>query len=225
MIGALGTTSDFFTDSPQLFAGGVHYRSGIDHTLDGKARLRGLTGPLSTANFAAGASSELNLPGILSAGAVFDFAPKWSLYGDYTWSNWSVAKETRVKFDGGLIPDSVRPANFRDTYTIGLGLEHYHNENWTFRTGVRYDRTPTNDRFRDTTFADDDRLWLAIGASYKISDRLTADFGFSHLFVEDTSVDIERSFFDGTPLATTTRIRADVESYVDNVGFNLRYKF
>jgi len=204
---------------------GVHYRSGMDHTLDGKAKLKGLTGPLTSANFAAGASSELNLPGILSAGAVFDFAPKWSLFGDFTWYEWSVAKETRVKFDGGLIPDAVRPANFRDTYTVALGLEYYQNEHWTLRTGVKFDRTPTIDQFRDTTFADDNRLWLAVGATYKISDSLTADFAFTHMFVQDTSVDIERSFFDGTPLVTTTRTRADIESFVDTIGLNVRYKF
>lgn len=210
--------------TPTLRAG-VHYRSGIDHTLDGKATLKGLTGFLSTANFTSGASSELNLPDILSAGAVFDISYRWALFGDFTWYNWSVAEETRIKFDNGALPDAVRPAHFRDTYTVALGVERYQNENWTFRTGIKFDRTPTNDRFRDTTFADDDRVWFAVGASYKISDSLTADFAFSHLFVKDTSVDIERSFFDGTPFATTTRTKADIESYVDNIGLNVRYSF
>jgi long-chain fatty acid transport protein len=204
---------------------GVHYRSGMDHSLSGKARISGFTGLLSSANLTTGASSELNLPGILAAGAVFDVAPRWSLFGDVTWYDWSVSKEARIKFGGGALPDSVRPVHFHDSYTVALGVEHYRNENWTLRAGVKFDRSPTNDAFRDTTFADDDRLWLAVGATYKISNSLTADFAFTHVFVEETSIDVERTFFAGTPLATTTRVVADVDSFVDTVAVNFRYKF
>ena len=202
----------------QNFRLGASYRSGMEHDLSG-------TAVFNPGGLVTGASTELNLPALASAGAVWDFGPRWSLYGDVTWYDWSVSDVTRIRFVSRTTPDAVRPVHFHDSWTGALGLENHWNENLTLRAGVMFDESPTNDAFRDTTFADDNRLWLAIGATYKICDYVTADFAFTHVLVEETSIDITRTFFGGTPLKTTAAIKADVEAYVDTLAFNLRYKF
>jgi long-chain fatty acid transport protein len=198
---------------------GAHYRSGVSHDLSGTALFQGFVG-----NFHTGASSELNLPAIASAGAVFDLTASWSLFSDVTWYDWSVARVTRIQFTDAT-PDAIRPAHYDDTYTVALGLENRLSDTLTLRGGIKYDPTPTNDAFRDTTFADADRLWLAVGATYKVDNSLTADFAFTHVFEKSTSINIDRTFFDGTPLATSTSIAAHVQSFVDTLAVNLRYTF
>ena len=108
---------------------------------------------------------------------------------------------------------------------MALGLENRLTDKLTVRGGIKFDPTPTNDAFRDTTFADADRLWLAVGATYKLDNSLTADFAFTHVFEKSTSINIDRTFFDGTPLATSTSVVARVQSFVDTLAVNLRYTF
>jgi long-chain fatty acid transport protein len=215
---AIGYNVGILYKATQSFRLGAHYRSGMDHDLSG-------TAVFNPGGIVTGASSEIKLPAIASAGAVWDLGPSWSLYGDATWYDWSVSKITRIKFAGPNLPDAVRPVLFRDSYTGAIGLENHWSDTLTFRAGVMVDQSPTNDLTRDTTFADDDRLWLAIGATYRISDCVIADFAYAHILIEDTTIDITRTFFGGTPLQATTSIKADVESSVDTVAFNLRYKF
>jgi long-chain fatty acid transport protein len=203
---------------------GVDYRSEMDHNLGGDAAFTGFTGALSSINGHTGASSELKLPAIISAGAVYDLNSNWSLFGDYAWYGWSVSQEATIEFSNGA-PNAVRPAHFHDSYTVALGIERHLNEKLTLRGGVKFDQTPTNDAFRDTTFADADRLWLAIGATYKFSNALTTDFAFTHVLETGTSIDVTRNFFEGTPLESSASIRAHVQSFVDTVAVGLRYKF
>jgi long-chain fatty acid transport protein len=209
---------------------GIHYRSQMDHKIEGSARTSGLTGPLAAANGEVDASAKSKLPAILSTGFAYallrdrEIGDRLTLYGDFTYFWWDVAKEARIKFDDGS-PDAVRPANYRNTYAAGIGLDYRWNQQLTLRTGFRFDRTPTVDRYRDTSFADANRYWLAAGASYQVRHWLAVDLGLTHVFEDSTSVDVERQFFGGTGLDSTVRVKADVQSSVTTVGANVRVRF
>ena len=91
------------------------------------------------------------------------------------------------------------------------------------RLSVGLDQTVN--RFRDTSFADANRYWLAGGASYEIRQWLTVDVGLTHVFEDSTSVDVQRQFFPGTGLDSTVQVKAHVESSVTTIGANLRVRF
>ena len=209
---------------------GVHYRSQMDHTIQGTATTSGLTGPLAPANGKVGASAKSKLPAILSTGLAYalirdpEVGDRLTLYGDFTYFWWDVAKEARIEFDDDR-PDVVRETNFRNTYSAGIGADYRWNERLTLRTGFRYDRTPTVNQFRDTSFADANRYWLAGGASYEVRHWLAVDVGLTHVFEDSTSVDVQRQFFEDTGLDSTVRVKAHVESSVTTIGANLRLKF
>lgn len=209
---------------------GVHFRSEIDHEINGTAKTEGLTGPLAVFNGSVGASAASDLPAILSSGIAFaairdeEVGDRLTLYGDFSYFWWSDAKEARIKFDDGR-DDSVRQTNFRDTYATGIGADYRWDKHLTLRAGFRFDRTPTVDRFRDTTFADANRYWAGIGASYDFRTWLSADLALVHVFEDSTEVDVERRFFEGTPLLSTVRVKADVQSSVTTIAFNARMRF
>ena len=78
-------------------------------------------------------------------------------------------------------------------------------------------RTELADSGKTTAFPGLLKGSLDLGATYQPSQVLAVDFAFTHVFVEDTGVTIERAFFDGTPLALSAHIDADVASTVNTI--------
>jgi len=203
---------------------GVHYRSAIDHTIQGTAITSGMTGPLSPFNNSAGASAVTKLPDIITSGLVYEVDPQFALFGGFQWCGWHRWGTVRIHFDNGM-PDSVRTGQFRDTYAAAVGAEYHWGNQLTLRTGFKFDRTPTTDQFRDTSFADANRYWLTAGATYKASEAISIDFAVAHVLEDGTQVNVTRTFFDGTPLASIINVRANVHSSVTTVSAALNYRF
>jgi long-chain fatty acid transport protein len=203
---------------------GVHYRSGMKHAIKGSATFSNFLPPFDTLNGTVGARADLRLPAIATAGFWRRLTPKVTLMGEAEWYQWSRFHDIRTRFDAP-IDDTVRLTNYRDTFGVAIGADYAYDDAWTLHGGIKYDRTPVRDGFRDTTVPDSDRLWLGAGASWKISDRKSLDFALNHVFFRKAQVDVTRTFFDGQPFATSVRTRADVSSVVNTVAFNFRSAF
>ena len=61
--------------------------------------------------------------------------------------------------------------------------------------------------------------------SYHLSEALSLDLAFNHVFFRDTTLELTRSFFEGTPLATTVHINSDVSTVVNTVAVDFRWRF
>ena len=108
-----GYNFEILYKATQNFRIGASYRSGMEHDLSG-------TAVFNPGGLVTGASSELRAaPAVASAGAVWDLGPRWSLYGDATWYDWSVSDVTRIRFVSRTTPDAVRPVHFHDSWTRG----------------------------------------------------------------------------------------------------------
>lgn len=202
---------------------GLHYRHGMKHDIRGTSTISDLPLPLSAFNGAVGAQADLHLPAVASAGVWHKLSDNISLLAGFEWYDWSKFREVVLRFDDGR-PPVVRATRYRDTFGVAVGAE-YSNKKWSARGGVKYDRTPTTDAFRDTTVPDADRLWLGLGASYRFSDRINVDVGFNHVFFRDTSIALTRTFFDGSPLATSVVINSAVKNVVNTLAVDLRVAF
>ena len=189
---------------------GLHYRSGIEHKLEGDATLSGLESPLDSLNGTTGASAKLDLPSMASIGVAHDVTKDVTLLAHFAWYGWDSFDELRVRFDDGR-PDVVEPQGYRDSWAIGLGAEYRLTDAWTLRGGVSYDQTPTRDGFRNTRVPDGDRYWIAVGASYELSDRIGFDVAYGHRFFEKTDIDRTRTFFEGSDIRTSARAKTDAD--------------
>jgi long-chain fatty acid transport protein len=203
---------------------GVHYRSRVRHDISGTAVTTGLTGPLAAANGSVGAKAKVKLPAMLTLGVVRQATDRLKLFGELEWYGWNTFDEIRVQFDDGRA-DGVRPAHYRNTWALALGADYQLSTPLTVRGGFRLDRTPTVDGFRDVTFPDGDRFWVAAGATYRFSPKWRADFAVKHAFFEKGDIAVTRTFFDGSPLASTVRVNGTAESSVSTVSFNVQYAF
>ncbi len=112
----------------------------------------------------------------------------WMVMGDITWTNWSTFEELRIKFDSDQ-PDSVVEENWEDTFRFSAGATYLLGEKWKLRGGLAYDQTPiTSKYYRTPTIPGNSRTWLSFGCGYQMTEMLGFDFGYSHLFVEDSDL-------------------------------------
>lgn len=209
----------FHSDATRI---GVHYRSKIDHTLEGTTSISGLVGPLAGANGHFATSVDLNLPEILSLGIAQEVCAGLTLLGEFQWFGWNRFKEIRFKFTNGN-PDIVRSQNYRNAIAIGFGAQYKWSDRWIVRSGVRYEQTPTVDGFRTTGVPDSNVTLVGVGGTYTVNDRLAIDIGYFHAFFQHAVIDLSQSFFAGTPAAGTVNVRGNTDNSGDVLSVALRY--
>lgn len=187
---------------------GIAYRSRIEHMLKGDGKFKIPSDP-ATGNASAIAAAlghidtnvtaEVILPESLSVGFNHEIGTQWTVNGDFTWTNWSVFNELRIKFASGAA-DSVTTTKWKDSNRYSLGLSYAANKQWVWRGGLAFDESANRNSANLTPrVPDQDRTWLSLGSTYKSSDKLSFDVGYAHLFIRDAEVnkslaDTENSF-------------------------------
>jgi len=203
---------------------GFHYRSEVEQDLEGEGRFTVPNPGLAAAGFSkTDIKASVDLPATFSASAFHQLNPEWALMADYTWTGWSSIPELRFKFENGL-PDGVTTFDWEDTYRLSIGTRFQPSgSKWTYRAGVAYDESPIKDAAsRSARLPDSDRIWVALGASYAPSEKLTIDAGYTHIFINDPKIaktgldpeDVSRGALSGS-----------YESTVDLLSIEARYRF
>ena len=160
---------------------GLAYRSEVDQKLEGTAEFSiatGANGPVT---------ASVTLPDSASLSFVHKLNPRLELLADVTWTGWSDFDELRIVRATGTTL-GVTPENWSDSYRYSVGANYRMNDKVTLRGGVAYDETPVSDTFRTVRIPDENRTWLAFGAQYRLSSKSALDFGYTHLFIKDATI-------------------------------------
>lgn len=218
---SVGYNAGLLYEPTQTTRFGLAYRSRITHDLEGEADfiVPAIARPLrAKGQFTdTDAAAKLKLPDSLSLSAYHEISPKWAIMGDLTWTNWSRFEELRIQFDNPAQPDTVQPENWKDTFRVGLGINHTLNRALTLRAGVAFDPSPVRDGFETPRLPGGDRTWLSVGASFRPSPALRFDIGYTHIFVGDSSIN------QSSP--TSGNLRGKVDAGVDIVGVQMNLQF
>jgi long-chain fatty acid transport protein len=198
---------------------GFSYRSRIDHTLEGdaefavprRAALLQTTGALVDTM----GSADLDLPDIYRVGVFHQLSPRWAVVTGFTWTSWSRFDELVFDFRNPAQPTLVQPERWDDSFRAGLGALFTPTERWTLRGGFAYDESPiAGPALRTPRIPDSDRYWLSAGIGYRVTDALTFDVGYAHLF--SPSVEISN------PDAVTGHVlRGEYDASADVFGIQL----
>ena len=104
-------------------------------------------------------------------------------------------------------PGNVQPEDWDNTWRYSAGVEYDSLEQWALRAGVAWDESPVKTGFRTPRIPDADRWWGSVGGSWRWSDLLTIDAGFTHIAVSDAPVnqtgstgDVLRGAFKNTTI-------------------------
>jgi|APTNR8051073442_1049403.scaffolds.fasta_scaffold00566_28 long-chain fatty acid transport protein len=203
---------------------GVHYRSGINHSLDGSNRVSGLTGPLAGANGSVDGKADLRLPDIVSVAIAQTVAGDWTLLAEGQWFNWSRFNEVRVERDDGQ-PDMITLQNYKDSYALATGVEYAPGDRWRWRLGFRYETAATRDRTRTTSVPDADNYSVGLGATVRITDNVRVDAALFHTIWETAKIDLTRRYFEATALESEVNVRGRANSSSTTFGLNMRILF
>ena len=177
---------------------GIAYKSAIEHKTQGPISVAGLTGALASANTSGKATVRFTTPWQLMVGARVGVTEALTLNAQVVHFGWS-------RFDVLDISGPVNNAivqDYRDTWSLAVGVDHSLGERLTLRAGVQIDPTPTRDANRDPRVPDGDRVDYNVGATYRMSDRITIDAAAGLTRVEDSPINRDERFYAGTPAQT-----------------------
>lgn len=172
---------------------GLAYRSSIHHKLDGDVTweydtptAQAIGSAISAVN--GNASATVDLPETLSLAGYHEFNDKLAIVGDVTFTNWDRFDELRIKYESGQ-QDTVVTTKWDDAWRFGLGFIFTPTESLTGRIGFAYDQSPVpSEEHRTPRIPDADRMWIAVGAGYKLNRNLEFNMGYTHIFVDDPAV-------------------------------------
>lgn len=206
---------------------GLGYRSAINQHLNGTLSVPAAIVPVSTPG---SVNTNINLPAMVSLGIRYKFAPRWTALATVEWSNWSSIGTVIVQQPNGAAAlinsqTAALPFQFKDGWFYSIGAEYQWNEQLALRGGVGFEKSPVTDQVRMPLIADNDRLWLSGGLTYKFTKAMSLDFAYTHIFVKNTAIDISAA--SGNPwykpaLGTYT---GTVDGRGDIVSLALKYRF
>ena len=203
---------------------GVAYRSRIRQKLEGDAEFSDVPAGLAPVPVfkGSGIKADLTAPDSLSLSVFHGLTPQWMIMADVTWTNWSLFKELKVRFDNPNQPDSITTENWRDSWRYSLGLTYLPSPSWTLRTGIAYDTSAVADQqYRTPRVPDGDRLWLAAGAGYRVSQAVSLDVGYAHLFIHDPRIQKTPSGED----AVRGGLVGTFDAHIDIISAQLTMRF
>ncbi len=198
---------------------GLGFRSAIFHQLEGNL-VNTTPSPLQPV-VDIPIKANLNLPEVVNLGISQKIGDRLQLHFTAEWQNWSRFGFIPVVSQLNGAPLTSLNFAYKDSYHFAIGAEYMWNDNWTFRAGLGYDKSPVSDDVRGLRISDADRIWTSIGFSYKVSEKLQFDFGYSHLFVETAPVNIVPGHIDFRGIV----YQGEAKPEIDVISFGLKYRW
>lgn len=201
---------------------GLHYRSGIKHELDGRLAVKGLSGPLVAGNEVAPTRTAFRLPAVLSFAWVREVDQDWTLLAQWQWFEWKKFDAVRIHYNNDS-RQVIRPQLFKNSTSFALGTKYRLSERWTVSTGIRSDRSPTVDGYRNSSIPDANMQWIGAGASYRFKDQFKFELGASRSRAKGAGIDLGLPFFDGSPVASIVSMKGQIRSRLSTISASIRY--
>jgi long-chain fatty acid transport protein len=190
---------------------GINYRSKVDHSLSGRARFR----DVPEVFLAQGVflddriEADFESPDFLSLSVAHQLNDRITLYGDITRTGWSVFEELRVEYNNPNQPDTTETFNYSSGNRYSIGMDYRWSDAWTFRGGLAFDETPVSDLYRSPRLPDEDRTWIAFGATWRQSPTSEWDFGYVHLLLDD-DIPLDHTGSQGDRIVGSYEVSANI---------------
>jgi len=211
-----------FNVSPQTRVG-VAYRSRIKYNLNGAVSFANVPDALAVELPNQAVTLAITMPDSASISAFHQLDDKWDIMADATWTGWSVFQQLNVLKTNGKSLSTPTPENWKDTWRIAVGANHHYSEQWTARVGAAFDQAPVSDQFRTVRIPDNNRFWLSVGGQYKPGKEGAFDFGYSHLFVSNST--LNQSAAANPDLAGKGYLVGSYKNSVDILSAQYSYNF
>jgi long-chain fatty acid transport protein len=162
---------------------GLGFRSSISHTLKGDATLL-------TTGFDGDVSADFDTPELVTLGLRHRLTDEITVMAGIEWANWSRFKSLEIKRDdtGAVLASTAE--DWDDSWFYAVGAEYQFSDALKLRAGFAYEDSGVPDATRTPRVPDNDRYWLSAGASFQVTDWITASLAYSYVFVDDGKVNL-----------------------------------
>ena len=203
---------------------GVGYRSRVKESLNGS-----LTGFPNPAFFpVVNINSKLTLPDVATIGIKQQITDKLTLAAGFEWTHWSLFKSFPVVATSGpaagFSPTSLA-FRYRNGYYASLGGSYKYTDALTLRAGLGYERSPITDTTRGVRLPDNDRILASIGAGYKVSEKLSLDFSYAHVFFKKSPINITSTANPSFIPAAPFRYVGTNSTSLDIISLGMNYRW
>lgn len=166
---------------------GLTYHSKVDYTLEGHTKISNHP-LLGSPRYKA--SLDVTLPEMIDFSVTQQLAPGLNLHLGAARTGWSSFDELVIENRGApaSLATSVETENWHDTWTYSVGMSYQLNPQWLLRGGIARDESPIPNSHRTVRIPSDDRMIFALGASWNISEQLSADLAYSYLHESKASI-------------------------------------
>ncbi|HCL77965.1 OmpP1/FadL family transporter [Stutzerimonas nitrititolerans] len=215
---------------------GITYRSKVEYKLEGDTSISGNDPAIGADAGAASlnaygkydASLDLDTPESIDVSVTHEFNDQWTLYAGAMLTRWSRLESIVVENEGmnpaaatvfGTIEEEQ---DWHDTWSYALGAAYKLNKQWTLRTGLAFDQSPTNNTHRSPRIPTGDRTAVSFGLAWNPTDDVTVDLAYSYLWEEDTKIRQNKSYANG---AVQESYSSTYENSAHGFGAALSYRF
>jgi long-chain fatty acid transport protein len=132
-----------------------------------------------------GASGEITLPDLLTAGILFKPTERLSLEVDAVLTRWSSYDRLQIDFEDGSSATSEK--NWNDVWRYQLGIEYTLTDHMDLRLGYVIDPSPIPDETIDYIAPTNDRRLYSIGLGYRSGD-WTYDLSYIYLKIKEREI-------------------------------------
>nr|MBF0681600.1 outer membrane protein transport protein [Pseudomonas sp.] len=214
--------------SPQTRAG-LTYHSKVKYKLEGDTKLSGPGfGPLAGSKY--DASLDVDTPESIDASITHELDDQWTLYAGAMWTRWSRFEAIIIENEGipdplqGNLAPIIEEQDWHDTWSYSIGAAYKVNRQWTLRTGLAFDQSPTNNTHRSPRIPSGDRTAVSLGLAWNPTDDVTLDLAYTYLWEEDVTVNRTKSFGSGAS-TVEQNYNATFENSAHGFGAALSYRF
>jgi len=213
-IGFGATAGVTWTPAPGTTLG-VGYRSAVSFDLEGDYNI----------GTSFDAEADLTLPDMVTIGLRQAVTERIDVLVGYEWTNWSRVGSIPVDVTGLGTPETLR-LEYDDGHFVSVGLEYAYTPETTLRAGAAWEKSPIPDEERNVLLPDSDRIWLSIGATHRLTENITIDLGYTHIFADDAPIcrAIEGPAGPCDP-GTTPLLIAEGDASVDIIAASFKYKW
>ena len=177
---------------------GLSYKSAVEHKLKGPVEISGLVGALAGSNVQAQTEARFTTPWQLIVGGRVAVTDSLTLNAQVTHFGWS--KFDRIEIAAPISNAIVQ--NYKDTWAVSVGFDQDVGKRLTLRAGLQMDATPTRDASRDPRVPDGDRIDYNLGATFRMSERISLDAAAGYIDVESGPISRDERFYAGTAAQT-----------------------
>lgn len=225
---ALGFNAGLLYEFTPHTRAGIAYRSKVKYKLVGDTKLYGAgfdqfesVGIQASGKYKA--SLDLDTPESVDVSVTHDLNDQWTLYGGAMWTRWSRFEAIVIENKGipGPLQASLAPIieeqDWHDTWSYAIGTAYKINKQWTLRTGLAFDQSPTNNTHRSPRIPTGDRTAVSFGLAWNPTDDVTLDLAYTYLWEEETEVRNQK--------ANKGVYNATYENSAHGFGAALSYRF